>query len=156
MTRRECAPINWGKHLFFVGGIEDGVGNNEAGYRGAADDVGFDDFVDVVGLDATVPDGFGVNDDRGAQLTLIEAAGFIGADVFYAALGQLGFEQALELALAGGVAATARMAWFALVHADENVLVEFRHGLSLTHGCEVNQREAMKPDCRGEIFTTKN
>jgi hypothetical protein len=59
---------------------------------------------------------------------LIEAAGFIGADVFYSALRQLGFEEALEFALAGGVAAAARMAWFALVHADENVFVEFGHG----------------------------
>jgi hypothetical protein len=68
---------------------------------------------------------------------LVEAAGFIGAHVFNATLRQLGFEQALQFALAGGVATAARMTCFALVHADENVLVEFRHRLSLTHGCEV-------------------
>ena len=48
----------------------------------------------------------------------------------------------------GRVAAAVRMTFFALVHADENVLVEFRHSLSLTHGREVNQRQAMKPDQR--------
>jgi hypothetical protein len=131
-----------------VSGVEDGVGNDQTRYRRAADDVGVDDFVDVLGLNASIPDCFGVNHDCWAQFTLVEAAGFVGAHIFNATLSQLSFEQALQFALAGGVAATARVACFALVHADENVLVEFRHSLSLTHGREVNQRQAMKPDQR--------
>jgi hypothetical protein len=38
------------------------------------------------------------------------------------------------------------MACFALVHANENVFVEFRHSSKFNSGREVNQREAMKPD----------
>ena len=65
-----------------MSGVEYGVGNDEAGYWRAADDVGVDDFVYILGLDASVPDGFGVNHYRWPQFTLVEAAGFIGADVF--------------------------------------------------------------------------
>jgi hypothetical protein len=86
---------NWDKHLFFVSGVEDGVGNDEARYRCAADDVGVDDFVDVLGLDAAIPHGFGVHHYRGTQFTLVEASGFVGAHVFNTTLSKLGFEQAL-------------------------------------------------------------
>ena len=68
--------------LFFVSGVEDGVGNDQTGHRCAADDVGVDDFVHILGLDASIPDGFGVNHHRWSQFTLIEATGFIGAHVF--------------------------------------------------------------------------
>ena len=50
--------------LFFVSGVEDGVGNDQTRYRCAADDVGVDDFVDVLGLDASIPDCFGVDHYR--------------------------------------------------------------------------------------------
>jgi hypothetical protein len=143
-SKKNAAKL--GQRLFFVGGVEDGIGDDQARYRCAPDDVRVDDFVYVLGLDASIPHGFGVNHDRGTQFTLVEASGFVGAHVFNATLRQLGFEQALQFALAGGVATAARMACFALVHADKNVFVEFRHTLSLTHGREVNQREAMKPD----------
>jgi len=78
--------------LFFVSGVEDGVGNDQTRYRCAADDVGVDDFVYVLGLDASIPDCFGVDHDRGAQFTLVEASGFVGAHVFNATLCKLGFE----------------------------------------------------------------
>jgi len=113
--------------LFFVSGVEDGVGNDQTRYRCAADDVGIDDFVDVLGFDASIPDCLRVDHHSGAQFTLVEAAGFVGAHVFNATLRQFAFEQALQFALAGGIATAARMACFALVHADENVFVELRH-----------------------------
>ena len=112
-----------------MGGVQDGVGNDEALDRPAVHDVGFDDFVDVFGLDASVPDCFGVDDHRRAQFALIEATGFVGADILQSALRQLGLEEALQFALAGGIAASARVACFALIHADKNVLVEFGHDL---------------------------
>ena len=111
-----------------MGGVEDGVGDYEARDRCTADDVRVDDFVYIFGLDASIPDCFGVDHYGWSEFTLVEAAGFIGADVFYSALCQLGFEEALQFALPGGVAAAARMAWFALVHANEDVFVELRHG----------------------------
>jgi hypothetical protein len=110
-----------------VGGVEDGVGDYEASYRFAADDVCLDDFVHISGLDASIPDCFGVNHYGWSQFALVEAAGFVGANVFYSPLRQLGFEEALQFALPGGVAAATRMAWFALIHANENVFVELRH-----------------------------
>jgi len=111
-----------------VGGIEDGVGDYEARDWFAADDVCVDDFVYILGLDASIPDCFGVNHYSWSEFALVEAAGFIGADVFYSTLRQLGFEEALQFALRGGVATAAGMARFALIHADEDVFVELRHG----------------------------
>ena len=84
-----------GQTLFLMSGVEDGVGNDQTRYRCATDDVGVNNFVDVLGLDAAIPDGFGVDHDRGAQFTLVEASGFVGAHVFNTTLGQLGFEQPL-------------------------------------------------------------
>ena len=69
-------------NLFFVSGVEYGVGNDQARYGRAANDVGVDDFVHVLGLDASVPDCFGVNNYCWSQFTLVQAAGFIGAHVF--------------------------------------------------------------------------
>jgi hypothetical protein len=115
--------------LFFVGGIQDGVGNDEALDRPASYDVRFDDFVHVFGLDASVPDCIRVNHDRRAQLALIQATGFVGADAFQSALRQLGLEEALQFALACWIATAARVAFFPLVEADENMFVEFGHDL---------------------------
>jgi hypothetical protein len=115
--------------LFFVGGIQDGVGNDEALDRAAAYDVRFDNFVDVFRFDASVPDCLGVNHDRRAQLALIQATGFVGADIFQSALRQFGLEEALQFALACWIATAARVAFFPLIHANKNVLVEFGHDL---------------------------
>jgi hypothetical protein len=97
MTRKELeignAKAQIGtNNLFLVSGVEDGVGNDQARYGCATDDVGVDDFVDILGLNAPVPDSFWVDHDRGTQFTLVEAAGFIGSHVFNATLSQLGFE----------------------------------------------------------------
>jgi hypothetical protein len=120
--------------FFLVRGIQDGIWNLETSYRLAVDDVRFDYFIHVFGADASVPNGFGINDYGWAEFALIEASGFIGADVLDTALGELGFEQALQFALAGGIAAAAQMAGLALIHAYENMFVELWHDISLTHG----------------------
>jgi hypothetical protein len=44
-----------------------------------------------------------------------------------ALLRQLGFEEPLQLALAGGIATAARVACFPCIHADENVFIKFCH-----------------------------
>ena len=78
--------------LFFVSGVEDGVGNDQTGYGCAADDVRVDDFVYVLGLDASIPDGFRVDHHRWSEFTLVEASGFIGPRIFHSTLRQLAFE----------------------------------------------------------------
>ena len=113
----------------FCGGVQNFVGDHQPLHRLPAQDVRVDNFVNVFGLDASVPDRFRINHHSWAQFALIQATGFIGADVFDSALGQLGFEQALQFALAGGIATAARVACFALIHADKNMFGEFGHEL---------------------------
>ena len=60
----------------------------------------------------TVPDGLGIDDDRGAVLALIEAAGFVDADLTgesggFGVLLQLGVQFAGSVSGAGGRGAPA-------------------------------------------------
>jgi hypothetical protein len=112
-----------------VSSIQDGIRNDQPGYRLAANDMRFDNLIHVVRLDASVPDGFRVNDHRGTQLALIEAPGFVRAHGCQASLRQFSFEQALQFSLSSGIAAAARVTFLALIHADKNMLAEFRHAL---------------------------
>jgi len=108
------------------------VGNQEALYRFAIDDVGLNDFVDVRGGHVAIPDRFGVHDNGGAVLTLVEASRHIGAHaLFQSAQGQLLLELKLQLGLCLGIAAPARMARIALVAADEQMLLELGHEFNL-------------------------
>jgi len=65
-------------------------------------------------------------------LALVEASGFVGTDgAFQAKLGEAAFECFLEFTFAGGIATAARSFLVTLIAADENMLLEFRHGDSL-------------------------
>ena len=64
-----------------VFGVEARVGEAEALDGTIVEEVFGDDLVDVAGMDVAVPDGVGIDDDDGAVLALVEAAGFVGADV---------------------------------------------------------------------------
>jgi hypothetical protein len=110
-----------------MSGIQNLIGDEQSLHWLATDNMRLDDFVHIFRLDVSVPDRFGINHHRGAKFALVEAAGFVGAHQLDAALGQLGFEEALQLALAGGVAAAAGVAGFSLVHADKNMLFKFWH-----------------------------
>jgi hypothetical protein len=110
-------------------GVQDGVGDYQARYRLSADDVRLDDFVHIFGLNASVPDCFGVHHHCGAQLTLVQATGFVGPNIFYTALRQLGFEKPLQLTLPGRIATPTWVPFFALIHANKNMFVEFGHNL---------------------------
>ncbi len=77
-------------------------------------------------VDVAVPDGLGIDDDDGAVLALVEAAGFVGADVVLEA----GFldgvlEGGFELFAALGRQLGRAGGFVALVGADEDVVVEF-------------------------------
>ncbi|HXT25797.1 MAG TPA: hypothetical protein VN749_13320 [Candidatus Eisenbacteria bacterium] len=120
----------------FVGGVQDFVGDAQALDRPVVYDVRLDDFVEAFRLNPTVENTFGIDRYGWAEFTLIEAAGFVGANELDTALRQLDLEQALQFALALGITAASRMAGFALVHTNKNVFGEFWHGtLSLRRGC---------------------
>jgi hypothetical protein len=61
-------------------GIQAGIGDQQALYWFSADDVGSDDFLNVVLRYVAVPDCFRIDDDRWPMLALIEASGFIGSN----------------------------------------------------------------------------
>lgn len=115
-----------------TGGIEAFVGKDETLDGLAVDDVGFDDLVDIGGGDASVPDAIGIDDDGGSVLALIEASRHIGAHAFLeTAQREFLLEEELELGLARGIAATARMSSLALIAANEEMLLEFGHELNV-------------------------
>jgi hypothetical protein len=109
-----------------VFGVEAGIEEAEALDGTIVEEVFGDDLVDVVGVNVAVPDSFGIDDDNGAMLALVEAAGFIGADeVLEAGFLDGVLERSFEL-LAALVKATGTGGGFvALVGADEDVVVEF-------------------------------
>jgi hypothetical protein len=111
-----------------VVGIDAGVGEAEAFDGAAVDEVFLDDFFRIVGLGKAVPDGIGIDDEDGAVLALVEAAGFVDAD---AVLEAGGFDGVLEgaaklLAVLVGAAGAGGRA-VAIVEADEEVMFEDWH-----------------------------
>ena len=62
------------------GGVEAVVGDDKALDGTSGDEVLADDFGHVFDSDATVPDGFRVDDNGRAVFALVEASGFVGAD----------------------------------------------------------------------------
>ena len=111
----------------------------------AADDVRFDDLVDVGLGDVSIPDGVGIDHEIWAMLALIEAAGLVGSHfAFEAAFGQLLLEEFLQVRVTGGVAASPRMSRRALVAAHENVFFELGHGIT--------EQNSTNASCDGALF----
>jgi hypothetical protein len=115
-----------------TGGIEAFVGKDQTLDGFAVHDVGFDDLVDIGGGDASVPDAIGIDDDGGSVLALVEASRHIGAHAFFeTAQREFLLEEELQLGLARGIAAAARMSGFALIAANEEMLLELGHELNV-------------------------
>jgi hypothetical protein len=112
---------------FFVGGIQNLVGDSQPLDWNVSQNVRLNNFVNVLWPHPTVKNPFWIHRNGRAQLALIETPRLIRAHQLYAALRQLGLEQSLQLALPGRIAASARMALFPLIHANENMFSEFRH-----------------------------
>jgi hypothetical protein len=111
-----------------VVGVDAGIGKAEALDGTAVDEMFVDDLFGVVGIGETVPEGFGVDDEDGAVLALVEAAGFVDADSVLEAGGFDGIlEGAAEFLAMFVAAAGAGGGIVALVDADENVMFEDRH-----------------------------
>jgi hypothetical protein len=111
-----------------VVGVDAGVGQAEAIDGTAVEEMLLDDLLGVVGMGKTVPDGFGIDDEDGPVLALVEAASLIDAD---AMLEAGGFDSILEgaaefLAVFAGAAGAAGR-FVALVEADKEVMFEDRH-----------------------------
>ena len=87
-----------------------------------------DDLIDILELDKAVPDSLGIDDDHGAMLALVEAAGLVGPDhVLEAGTLDGVLEGRFEL-----LAALRKAAWpggvlVSLVGADEQMMLKFRH-----------------------------
>ena len=112
-----------------VVGVDAGVGKAEALDGTAVEKVLLDDLFGVVGIGETVPDGFGVDDEDGTVLALIEATGFVDANAVLEAGGLDGIlEGAAEFFAVFVAAAGAGGGIVALVEADKNVMFEDWHG----------------------------
>ena len=108
--------------------VQTGIGDAEALDGAVVEEVLGDDLVDVFEVDAAVPDGFGVDDDDGAVLALVEAGGLVGADgVFEAGFFDGVLEGGLELFAVLAAAAWAGGVFVAVVVADEEMMFELWH-----------------------------
>jgi hypothetical protein len=108
--------------------VEAGVEEAQAFDGTAVEEVFGDDLLHVFDVDEAVPDGFGVDHDYGTVLALVEAAGFISTDVvFEAGVFDGVLEGGFEFFTAAGEATGTGGAFVALVGADEDVVIEFRH-----------------------------
>ena len=109
-------------------GVDAGVGKAEALDGAAVEEVFLDDLFGVVRIGETVPDGFGIDDQDGAVLALVEAAGFVDADALLEAGGFDGIlESAAEFLAVFVATAGAGGGIVPLVQADKNVVFEDWH-----------------------------
>jgi hypothetical protein len=108
--------------------VQTGIGQAEALDGATVEEMFGDDLLDVFDVDEAVPDGFGIDDDYGAVLALVEAAGLVGADgVFEAGFFDGVLEGGLELFAMLGTAAGAGGVFVAVIVADEEVMFELGH-----------------------------
>src|ERR1700685_1030731 len=89
-----------------------------------------DDFIDVRGCHAAVPNCVWIHDNRWADLALLQTSGLICAHLVAGnpSLAQLFLEYAMKFGLARRIATAARVAVGALVGADEDVFFKLCHG----------------------------
>ncbi len=107
-------------------GVEAGVGEAEALDGTVVEEVFGNDFVDVARVNVAVPDGFGIDDDDGTVLALVETSGLVGTDMMLEAGFLDGiFEGRFKLFASLGKAAGTGGRFVTLVGTDEDVVVEF-------------------------------
>ena len=64
---------------FLLRVVQDGIGDDQALDGTSADNVRIDNFIDVRGSNAAIPNAVRIYDHRGTNLALIEASRFVGA-----------------------------------------------------------------------------
>ena len=110
--------------------IETGIRNDQPLNGLTANDVGCDNLIHVCRRYASIPDTIRVDYDVGTMLALVQAACLVGTDsVLDPLLCKFDLKNPLELAISGWIAAAAWIVLGTLVCANEDVLIEFRHGL---------------------------
>jgi hypothetical protein len=111
-----------------VFGVDAGVGQAETLDGATMEEVFLDDLFGVVGVGETVPDGFGVDDEDGAVLALVEATGLVDTDAVLQAGGFDGVLEGSAEFLAVFVAATGAGGGFVpFVQADKEVVFKDWH-----------------------------
>ena len=89
-----------------------------------------DNFIHIFKVNEAIPDGLRIDHDHWAMLALIEASGLVGANnMLQSGILDGVLERAFELFAALGKTAWTRCLLVALVGADENVMLKFRHGM---------------------------
>jgi hypothetical protein len=122
-----------------VVGVDAGVWKAEALDGTAMEEVFLNDLFRVVGVDETVPDGFGIDDEYGAVLALIEAAGLVYADAVLEAGGLDGILERAAKFLAVFEGAAGARGFVSLVETDKEVMFEDWHR-RLDAGCKAEMR----------------
>lgn len=108
--------------------INAGIRQNQPFDGFAAQNVRFDDLVDIGHRDAPIPHRVGINDQVGPMFALVQTAGFIRSDpMFQATIGQLLLEYPLQFASPSRITGWAGTAFGTLVNTDKDVLLELRH-----------------------------
>jgi hypothetical protein len=110
-----------------VVGIDAGAGKAEAFDGTAVEEVLLDNLFGVAGFGEAVPDGVGINDEDGAVLALVEAAGLVDADAVLEAGGFDGILEGAAKFLRVLEAAAGAGGLVALVETDEDVVFEGWH-----------------------------
>jgi hypothetical protein len=85
-----------------------------------------DNLVQIAWLHESVPDLFGIDDDRRPVLALFQTAGFVHAERSgKSRRSNFVLQEGMQFALAIGAAGGPRRARFTLIGTDENVTIEF-------------------------------
>jgi hypothetical protein len=112
-------------------GVQACIGQPETLDWPTVEEVFRDDFLYVADVNEAVPDSLGIDHDDRTVLTLVEATRLVGADVVLeASFPDRVLESGFEFPAAGWKAAGAGSTFVALIRADEDVMVEFRHCFS--------------------------
>lgn len=120
--------------MFATGCVEAAISSDEALYRLATENMRIDYFIHIFCSNTPVPNCVRVDHDVRPMFALVKAAGFVGADpVLETACHQFLFENPLQLACSARIATSSRMAGRALIDADKDMFLEFRHLTNLTN-----------------------
>ena len=109
-------------------GIDAFLTQAQAFYRLSANNVGVDDFIDVIERDTSVPDRLGINHEVWTMFALVETPGLVGSNPpSQTSFGKLLLEGLLQLCVSLRITTPAWMSRNPLVSADENVLLKCWH-----------------------------
>jgi hypothetical protein len=104
-------------------GVDALVGEAQALDGTAADEMLAHDLLGILGLDVAVPDGLGIDDDGGAVLALVEAAGLVDAHAAAEVCGLRGLLQGyMNIASATGCTRGTRRTVWALIGTDKDMM----------------------------------